>query len=130
MEIRYTVWTSSEIERATLPNREILRNLRKVIQPGGSHDVELLTIDCPEEHPFHEIEAAANPLSVRELLRQIGSSLDERLALSRDKPQVPLRPASEAARRIATIGIVLYHRKNDAHVELNLPENATIFASR
>jgi predicted nuclease of restriction endonuclease-like (RecB) superfamily len=55
---------------------------------GWSHYVALLTIDNPDERRFYEIEAAANSWSVRELERQIASSLYERLALSRDKEEI------------------------------------------
>ena len=55
---------------------------------GWSHYVELLTIDEAEERKFYEIEAAANQWSVRELQRQIASSLYQRLALSRDKDEL------------------------------------------
>ncbi len=55
---------------------------------GWSHYVILLTIDNAEERRFYELEAAGNGWSVRELERQIASSLYERLALSRDKAAV------------------------------------------
>lgn len=55
---------------------------------GWSQYVELLTLDDPAERSFYEIEAAANRWSVRELQRQIASSLYQRLALSRDKDEV------------------------------------------
>ncbi|MCK4304338.1 MAG: DUF1016 family protein [Candidatus Eisenbacteria sp.] len=55
---------------------------------GWSHHVALLTIDNPDERRFYEIEAAQNQWSVRELERQIASSLFERLALSRDKEEI------------------------------------------
>ena len=55
---------------------------------GCSHYVTLLTIGHAEERAFYEIEAAQNQWSVRELKRQIASSLYERLALSRDKDEV------------------------------------------
>lgn len=55
---------------------------------GWSHYVELLTIDSPDERRFYEIEAAANQWSVRELQRQIASSLYQRLAISRDKEEI------------------------------------------
>lgn len=55
---------------------------------GWSHYVELLTIDDPDERRFYEIEATQNQWSVRELQRQIASSLYERLAMSRDKDEV------------------------------------------
>lgn len=61
---------------------------------GWSHYVELLTLDDPSERRFYEIEAAANQWTVRELQRQIASSLYQRLALSRDKDEIR-RLASE-----------------------------------
>ena len=65
---------------------------------GWSHYVSLLTIDNPEERRFYELEAEGNGWSVRELERQIASSLYERLALSRDKEEV---------RRLASEGQVI-----------------------
>ena len=55
---------------------------------GWSHYVALMAIQNREERRFYEIEAEANQWSVRELERQIASSLYERLALSRDKEEV------------------------------------------
>ncbi len=55
---------------------------------GWSHYVTLLTIGRAEERAFYEVEAAQSQWSVRELKRQIASSLYERLALSRDKEEV------------------------------------------
>lgn len=55
---------------------------------GWSHYVALLTIDNPDERRFYEIEATQNHWSVRELERQIGSSLYERLALSRNEEEI------------------------------------------
>ncbi len=65
---------------------------------GWSHYITLLTIDNSEARRFYEIEAASNGWSVRELERQVNSSLYERLALSRDK---------EAVRRLASEGQVV-----------------------
>ncbi len=48
----------------------------------------LLRIEKDEARSFYEIEAANNRWSTRELERQIGSLLYERLALSRDKKKV------------------------------------------
>jgi predicted nuclease of restriction endonuclease-like (RecB) superfamily len=61
---------------------------------GWSHYVTLLTLDSPDERRFYEIETAANQWSVRELERQISTSLYQRLALSRDKEEI-LRLATE-----------------------------------
>ena len=55
---------------------------------GWSHYVTLLSVTDPEARRFYEIEAADNGWSVRELKRQLDSSLYERLALSRDKHEV------------------------------------------
>ncbi len=53
-----------------------------------SHYVVLLTVDNADERRFYEIEATENSWSVRELERQIASSLYERLALGRDEGEV------------------------------------------
>lgn len=70
-----------------LPDR-MLGSLAKAFALSWSHYVTLLTIDQPDERRFYEIEATANHWSVRELERQIASSLYERLALSRDKDEI------------------------------------------
>jgi predicted nuclease of restriction endonuclease-like (RecB) superfamily len=54
----------------------------------------LMRIDNPDERSFYEIECAKQQWSVRQLQRQVASSLYERLALSRDKAEV-MRLASE-----------------------------------
>jgi predicted nuclease of restriction endonuclease-like (RecB) superfamily len=48
----------------------------------------LLTVDRPEARSFYEIEAAREGWSVRELERQIGALLFERLAMNREPEQV------------------------------------------
>jgi predicted nuclease of restriction endonuclease-like (RecB) superfamily len=62
--------------------------LLQQIKLSWSHYVTLLTIDNPDERQFYEIEASRNSWSVRELERQIASSLYERLALSRDQNNI------------------------------------------
>ena len=62
--------------------------LAKHFTLGWSHYVALLSIDDAEARKFYEIEAAENGWSVRELRRQVDSSLYQRLALSRDKQEV------------------------------------------
>ncbi len=59
-----------------------------------SHYLVLMRIDNPDARSFYEIECAQQNWSVRQLKRQVGSSLYERLALSRDKNEV-LRLAHE-----------------------------------
>lgn len=53
-----------------------------------------MRIDNPDARSFYEIECAQQQWSVRQLSRQVGSSLYERLALSRDKNEV-MRLATE-----------------------------------
>jgi predicted nuclease of restriction endonuclease-like (RecB) superfamily len=57
-----------------------------------------MQIDNADERRFYEVEAEQNQWTVRELRRQIDSSLYERLALSRDK---------EGIRRVAAEGQVV-----------------------
>jgi len=79
---------SPENERPALPSREMVGDLLHRFTLGWSHYVELLTLDDTAERSFYEIEAASNQWSVRELQRQIASSLYQRLALSRDKNEI------------------------------------------
>jgi DUF1016 N-terminal domain len=67
---------------------ERIAALRERFTLGWSHYVQLLTVSDEAERRFYEIEAQVNSWGVRELKRQIDSSLFERLALSRDKAQV------------------------------------------
>lgn len=63
-----------------------------------THYIQLLKIKGDDERSFYEIEAANSNWSVRELQRQYGSSLFERLALSKDK---------DGVRRLAEKGQIL-----------------------
>ncbi len=89
---------SLETQWQALPSREMVQKLPLRFTLGWSHYVELLTLDDPAERSFYEIEATANQWSVRELQRQIASSLYQRLALSRDKDEI---------RRLATEGQIV-----------------------
>lgn len=53
-----------------------------------SHYLVLMRVDNPDARSFYEIECDRQDWSVRQLKRQVGSSLYERLALSRDKDEV------------------------------------------
>lgn len=77
---------------------ELIEKLLTRFTLGWSHYVTLLTIDSPAARRFYEIEATANNWSVRELERQIASSLYERLALSRNKEEI---------RRLSQEGLVI-----------------------
>lgn len=58
-----------------------------------SHYLVLMRVDNPDARSFYEIECAKQNWSVRWLQRQVGSSLYERIALSKDKNEV-LKPDS------------------------------------
>ncbi|MGE0132562.1 MAG: DUF1016 N-terminal domain-containing protein [Blastocatellales bacterium] len=73
----------------TFPIRNALRS-----ELSWTHYRLLLRVERDEARSFYEIEASNNHWSTRELERQIGSLLYERLALSRDKTKV-LRLATE-----------------------------------
>lgn len=53
-----------------------------------SHYLILMRVEDPGARNFYEIECGRQNWSVRQLKRQVGSSLYERLALSRDKDKV------------------------------------------
>jgi predicted nuclease of restriction endonuclease-like (RecB) superfamily len=89
--------TASVESSQTMP-QVVFKQIASSLPLGWSHYVELLTIDSTDERRFYEIEAAANQWTVRELQRQIASSLYERLALSRDKEEI---------RRLATEGQIV-----------------------
>ena len=119
-----------------------------------SHYLKLMRIDNIDERHFYEIESVKNDWSLAELKRQYGSSLYERLALSTDKDKVyrlalegqKVEKAEEAVKdpyvleflglkelpdENPTIGIILCRDKNNAVVEMTLPEdNTQIFASK
>jgi predicted nuclease of restriction endonuclease-like (RecB) superfamily len=86
-----------------LPNSNIVTNGYKFDshQPSNpqftlswSHYLILMRVKNPDARSFYEIETSRQQWSKRQLQRQIGSSLYERLALSRDKDEV-MRLAKE-----------------------------------
>ena len=83
---------SSDPSLGTAPAERIPQTVSAELAPhfalGWSHYVTLLSIDNADARCFYEIEAADNGWSVRELKRQLASSLYERLALSRDKREI------------------------------------------
>ena len=81
---------SPETSAGAIPTKRIQQALSAAqhFTLGWSHYVALLSIDDTDTRRIYEIEAADAGWSVRELRRQIDSSLYERLALSRDKQEV------------------------------------------
>ena len=96
------VRTPTTLQLADLGNRAIVQTLPAQLTRrftlGWSHHVALLSINDLDARRFYELEAAGNGWGVRELERQIASSLYERLALSRNKRE---------ARRLAREGQVV-----------------------
>lgn len=87
-----------EIEHREIPDTVLeIRNQRSLNHNfvlSWSHYQILTHIEDSHARSFYEIEAFKQQWSVRQLQRQIGSSLYERLALSRDKDEV-MRLAKE-----------------------------------
>jgi len=82
-DFRYTV--SGIQNTSTAPHKFVL---------SWSHYLVLMRVENADARSFYEIEAAKENWSVRWLQRQVGSSLYERIALSKDKDDV-LRLATE-----------------------------------
>ena len=81
----------SQLEQHCLPNsqmvgREKVNELKFTL--SWSHYLILMRIGNPAARSFYEIECTQQQWSVRQLSRQVGSSLYERLALSRNKDEV------------------------------------------
>lgn len=79
--------TPSVISLEGLP-RSAFEQIAQCLPLGWSHYVEILTLEHVDERRFYEIEAASNQWSVRELQRQISTSLYQRLALSREQGEI------------------------------------------
>ena len=80
--------SDQSLRSRSAPLAELIAQLRDDFLLGWSQYVALLSVSDPDARRFYELEATENDWSVRELKRQIGSSLYERLALSRDKHEV------------------------------------------
>ena len=80
---------SKDSKLQTLSAKSELSKVQLVIAKlSWTHFVRLLRVKDADERNFYLIETAENNWSVRELDRQINSSLFERLLLSKDKPAV------------------------------------------
>ena len=95
----YPIQNKSDKQR--LPNSNPFNNAEDIANTrypqftiSWSHYLILMRIENAEARSFYEIECAQQQWSVRQLSRQVGSSLYERLALSRDKDEV-MRLAKE-----------------------------------
>ncbi|MBO5679307.1 MAG: DUF1016 family protein [Bacteroidaceae bacterium] len=75
-------------------DKQCLPNSSPTFTLSWSHYLILMRIENADARRFYEIECTQQQWSVRQLSRQVGSSLYERLALSRNKDEV-MRLASE-----------------------------------
>ena len=87
-EIRRTPFSEFPVSKGGQSQASVSALLLQRFPLGWSHYVTLFSVTDPDARRFYEIEAADNGWSVRELKRQLDSSLYERLALSRDKHEV------------------------------------------
>ena len=69
-------------------DKQCLPNSSPTFTLSWSHYLILMRIENPDARSFYEIECTQQQWSVRQLSRQVGSSLYERLALSRNKDEV------------------------------------------
>lgn len=84
----------SKRESSASENAVMEKASQKPFSLSWSHYLILMRISNPDARSFYEIESEQQQWSVRQLSRQVGSSLYERLALSRDKNAV-MRLATE-----------------------------------
>jgi predicted nuclease of restriction endonuclease-like (RecB) superfamily len=83
----YQVYSPS-IRQSLISESEIGQLLPAQFVLSWTHYLILMRIKDADSRRFYEIEAASQQWTVRQLKRQIDSSLYERLALSRDKDEV------------------------------------------
>ena len=83
--------TSIQLGQQCCPNSQMAvgsSDKRPSFTLSWSHYLILMRIENPDARSFYEIECTEQQWSVRQLSRQVGSSLYERLALSREKTEV------------------------------------------
>jgi predicted nuclease of restriction endonuclease-like (RecB) superfamily len=76
----YSVYSQSPIGESAIP--QFTPNVT------WTHYIQLMRVHNVAARSFYEIETSSNGWTIKELQRQIGSSLYERLALSRDKDEI------------------------------------------
>lgn len=85
-------YLSNSVKQTTKYNNDTNIGLNNLDRPkfslSWSHYLILMRIENLDERSFYEIECNRQMWSVRQLSRQVNSSLYERLALSRDKDSV------------------------------------------
>lgn len=90
----FLTFSKSATPQRILDKGENSATVQRKFVLSWNHYQILSHVDNPESRNFYEIEAYKQQWSTRQLQRQIGSGLYERLALSRDKDEV-MRLATE-----------------------------------
>lgn len=90
----FLIYSKSATPQRFLAHDEISATSQRKFVLTWNHYQILTHVDNSEARSFYEIEAFKQQWSTRQLQRQIGSGLYERLALSRDKDEV-MRLATE-----------------------------------
>lgn len=85
-----------------------------------THFIELIRMDDRLKRAFYEVEVLRNRWSVRELKRQIGTLLYERVGLSRDREGVLALAEEMEEGENPPIGLLLCSAKSEQHVEYAL----------
>jgi predicted nuclease of restriction endonuclease-like (RecB) superfamily len=83
-QIRQSLFAESGINK----RRQSMMSELYPFKLSWTHYLVLMRIENEQERSFYEIEAASQQWTVRQLQRQYGSSLYERLALSRNKDEL------------------------------------------
>jgi hypothetical protein len=117
-ELRNT--TSQQIHQSLTDESEGLQILAKnrlltdIFKVSWTHYVVLTSIKNDAERRFYELEAAKNGWAVEDLKRQYVHYFDRYVKTDDENP---------------TVGILICGKKDDAIVELTLPEGENIYAS-
>lgn len=84
----YNVYSIPQMVSEELHDVAVIESKKPQFTLSWSHYLILMRVDNEEERKFYEIETLTQTWSVNQLKRQYGSSLYERLALSRNKEEV------------------------------------------
>ncbi len=88
LRISEMVNTVEQISSDSKNDNHCLSESAPAFSLSWSHYIILMRIENPDARSFYEIECKQQDWSVRQLSRQVGSSLYERLALSRNREEV------------------------------------------
>jgi len=134
-KIRQTLFSELPVSHGEESGASVPVLLLQRFPLGWSHYVTLLSVTDPEARRFYEIEAADNGWSVRLLRCYVLIDLKTGKLTHQDLGQMQMYVNYfdryvKTDDELPTVGILLCDRTNDAVVELTLPEDANIYASK